>query len=262
MHGMPRLRSSVVIVSTSLLALSAAVAPTIAGGAEAESKSPQAVLSDLQRDLGKVKSFHFAGSQTEKGAVSRMSGDVFASGSASIAVTEGKASVAMILLPKATYMKANAAYWRANGGKSGKTLASKIAGRWVKVPESAGDSVQPLLTKLSPKHLASCATSGLGTLSNNGMKTLGGRKVIVLEDKGDRPGTTPGLLYVAADGPALPLREVQTGPRKPGGKLNKRCESANDKSTKSDVTFSRFDRVSPLKAPRGALSVEDAGTTV
>jgi hypothetical protein len=118
------------------------------------------------------------------------------------------------------------------------------------------------LTKLSPKHLASCATTGLGTLSNNGVKTLGGRKVIVLEDKGDRPGTTPGLLYVAADGPALPLREVQTGPRKPGGKLNKRCDSASDKSTESDVAFSRFDRVPQLKAPRGALSFEDPGTTV
>jgi hypothetical protein len=260
MLSMLRIRSSFVTASIALCALGVAASSTIARGEE--SKSPQAVLSDLQRDLGKVKSFHFAGSQTEKGVVTRMSGDVFASGSASIAVTEGKASVGMILLPKATYMKANAAYWRVNGGKSGKTLASKIAGRWVKVPDSAGDSLQPLLTKLSPKHLASCATTGLGTLSNNGVKTLGGRKVIVLEDKGDRPGTTPGLLYVAADGPALPLREVQTGPRKPGGKLNKRCDSASDKSTESDVTFSRFDRVPQLKAPRGALSFEDPGTTV
>ncbi len=257
---MSRLRSSAVTVSISLCAVMAAAAPTVADGGEA-SKSPGAILSDLKRDLGKVKSFHFAGRQTEKGAVTQLSGDVFASGSANIALTEGRASLRMILLPRATYLNANAVYWRRSGGKSGNALATKLAGRWVKVPASAGDSVKPLLDELSPKHLASCVTVGTGTLSNNGVKTLGGRKVIVLQDKGDRPGTTPGLLYVAAEGPVLPLREIQTGPRKPGGKVNKRCDAASDASTAADVSFSRFDRVPPLKAPRNALDLESSGTT-
>ncbi len=257
---MPRLRSSVVIASISLCVLVASAAPTVADGGEA-SKSPGAILSDLKRDLGKVKSFHFVGRQTEKGAVTRLSGDVFASGSASIALAEGRASLRMILLPKATYLNANAVYWKRSGGKSGNALAAKFAGRWVEVPASAGDSVKPLLDELSPKYLASCVTVGLGTLSNNGVKTLGGRKAIVLEDKGDRPGTTPGLLYVAADGPVLPLREIQTGPRKAGGKVNKRCDAASDASTAADFTFSRFDRVPPLKAPRNALSLENSGAT-
>lgn len=257
---MPRLRSSVVTVSISLCAVVAAASPTVADGGEA-SKTPKAILADLQRDLGKVKSFHFAGRQTEKGAVTQTSGDVFASGSASIALAEGGASLRMILLPRATYLNANAVYWRRTGGKSGKALAAKLAGRWVKVPASAGDSVKPLLDELSPKYLASCVTVGLGTLSNNGVKTLGGRKAIVLEDKGDRPGTSPGLLYVAADGPVLPLREIQTGPRKAGGKVNKRCDAASDASTAADFTFSRFDRVPPLRAPRNALSLENSGST-
>jgi hypothetical protein len=260
MPDMPRLRSSIVIASISLCAVVAAAVPAVADGGEA-SKSPAAILSDLKRDLGKVKSFHFAGRRTEKGGVTQLSGDVFASGSASIALTEGRASLRMILLPKATYLNANAVYWRRSGGKSGKVLAAKLAGRWVKVPASAGDSVKPLLDELSPKYLASCVTAGLGTLSNNGVKTYEGRKVIVLEDKGDRPGTTPGLLYVAADGPVLPLREIQTGPRKAGGKVDKRCDAASDASTAADVTFSRFDRVPPLKAPRNALSLENSGTT-
>jgi hypothetical protein len=259
MPGMPSLRSSVVTVSTSLLALSAVAAPTIAGGDESQSKSAQAVLLEVQRDLAKVKSFHFTATQTEKGVVSHMAGDIFASGAAGIAVTEGKGSARLILLRKAAYMKANAVYWRANG--AGKMVAAKIAGRWVEVPVSAGDDFQSL-KDLMPKHLASCVTRGLGTVSNNGVKTLGGRKVIVLESKGDRPGSTPGLLYVAAEGPALPLREVQTGPRRPGGKVDGRCSDPNDKSTKSEVTFSRFDRVPPLKAPKGALLLEDPGTTV
>jgi hypothetical protein len=70
------------------------------------------------------------------------------------------------------------------------------------------------------------------------------------------------LLYVAADGPVLPLREIQTGPHKAGGKVNKRCDAASDDtSTAADVTFSRFDRVPPLRAPRNALSLENSGTT-
>lgn len=36
--------------------------------------------------------------------------------------------------------------------------------------------------------------------------------------KDDRPGATPGLLYITADGPVLPMRDIQTGPRKVGGK--------------------------------------------
>ena len=119
------------------------------------------------------------------------------------------------------------------------------------------ESVRSLLVKLSPKYLASCYATGLGTLSNNGVKTLDGRKVIVLEDKGDKPGTAPGLLYVAAEGPFLPLREVQTGPSKPGGKRDKRCDAGDDKTTTADVTYSQYNRVPRLKAPRGALSLEE-----
>jgi hypothetical protein len=260
MFGMSRLRSSVVTASIALCALGATASPTVAGGDEA-SKSPTAILADLKRDLGKVKSLHFAGRVTESGSVTRLSGDVFASGSASIGIVQGKGSLRMILLSKSTYLKANAVYWKASGGKNGEALASKLAGRWVKVPESVRGTVQSLLSKLSPKHLASCYSSGTGTLSNNGVKTLGGRQTILLEDKGDQPGTAPGLLYVAADGPVLPLRQIQTGPRKAGGKRDKRCDEAHDTTTAADITMSRFDRVPPLKAPRHVLSLENSGTT-
>ena len=47
---------------------------------------------------------------------------------------------------------------------------------------------------LSPKNLARCLAGRSGTLTNNGLTTLGGREVIVVEAKGDRPGATPGLL--------------------------------------------------------------------
>jgi hypothetical protein len=257
---MPRLRSSLVTASISLFVLSAAAVPSAAGGGEA-GKSPEAILSDVKRDLAKVKSLHFTGRQSEKGATTRTSGDIFASGAANMTVVEGRTSAQMILLPKATYLKANAGYWRVAGGKYGNQLAAKLAGRWVKVPASVGAGLRPLLKKLTPKYLASCVSTGLGTLANKGVQTLGGREVIVLEDKGDKPGTTPGLLYVAAEGRVLPLREIQTGRRKAGGKVDGRCDTPEDKSTAAEFTFGRFDRVPQLKAPRNALSLENPGTT-
>jgi hypothetical protein len=227
-------------------------APTNAGGGEA-SRSPQAILSDMQRDLRKVESYHLVGRLTDPSGVTRLSGDVMASGAASFGLVHGQTALRMILLPRSTYLKANAAYWRASDKERGAMFASKLADRWIKVPESARGPFKPLLAKLSPKHLASCVFAGTGTMTNHGLTTLGGRKVIVLEGKADQPGATPGSVYIAADGPVLPVRQVQTGPRRAGGKLDKRCEAADDKTTAGDLTFSQYNRVPAIRAPRRAI---------
>lgn len=256
---MLRIRSSFVTASIALCVLGVAASSTIAG--DEAGKSPRAILSDMKRDLSKVKSLHFAGRMTDPSGETRLAGDVFASGSASIGVAQGKGSLHMILLPKSTYLKANAAYWRASGGIDDPKVIAKVAGQWVKVPGSVRDSVDSLLSMLAPENLARCLAGRTGTLTNNGVKTLGGRKVIVVEAKGDRAGATPGLLYIAADGPVLPVRDVQTGPRKAGGKLDKRCDSSDDKTTTADIAISRFDRVPQIRAPRRFLSIEQPGTT-
>lgn len=256
---MLRIRSSFVTASIALCVLDATASSTIAG--DEASKSPEAILSDVQRDLSKVKSFHFTGHMTDSSGVTQLSGDIFASGSAKVRLAHGGSSVAFIMLPKSTYMMASAKFWRQSGGVNDRKLVNKLARRWVKVPKSARGSFQPLLAELSPKRFASCFSVGTGTLSNNGVKTLGGRKVIVVEAKGDRPGTTPGVVYIAADGPVLPLREVQTGPRRPGGKLDKRCDEQDDTSTAGDATYSQYNRVPSLRAPRNALLLERTGTT-
>jgi hypothetical protein len=253
------LRSAVVTASIPLALLSGGVA-ALAGAAEGD-KSPKQILADVQRDLSKVKSFHFVANVKEKGSTTRMAGDIFASGSASITISERRGSVRMIQLPRQLYMNATADYWKAVGGKDGKMLAKALAGRWVKVPASAGADLKPLVAKFSPKYLASCIAVDGGTIVNNGIKTVAGQEAIELEYKGEQPGTSPGLLYITAEGPVLPVRTRQTGPRKPGGKINKRCDGDDAGSTSGEVTFSRFDAVARIKAPRGALSLEDNGTT-
>jgi hypothetical protein len=260
---MSPLRSGLVIASMLLMLLpgcgsSGGSAP--ASEASQGGKSPKQVMADLQRDLAKVKSYHVEETETTKGAITTMSGDVLASGAASLVVSERGYSARMIILPKAVYLKGNASYWKATAGAAGSLLARKVANRWVAVPASAAASVTPSLARFSPKHLAACAMAGTGTVSSHGVTTIGGRRAIELEDKGDLPGTSPGLLYVAADGPVLPLREVQTGPRRPGGRPDPRCDEPDDHSSSGVVTFSRFDAISEIVASPGALSIDQLGT--
>ena len=85
--------------------------------------------------------------------------------------------------------------------------------------------------------------------------------MIILRDAGNVPGSTPALLYLAASGPPLPLRDVQTGRRSPGGTPDPTCDE-----TKADVsggsggevvTLSEFNGAPPVTAPPGAVSLAE-----
>jgi hypothetical protein len=255
---MARRRSTALIMLIPVLAAGAGGTMALAqSGGEAE-KDPQAIIADVKRDLGKVKSYHLAGTATEDGVTVKVSGDVFASGPASVTFTEGKATARMVVLSKAVYLKANAAFWKATGGKKdGATLARKLAGRWVKESSQDGKDLTAMFDDLTPKHLAKCIDQGTGTLTKRPSEAVAGQEAIVLQDAGDKPGTTPGRIYISAGDPVLPLRIVQTGPRKAGKAASSSCDDPDDKSTRSDVVLSRFDKVAKITAPRGARSLED-----
>ena len=93
-----------------------------------------------------------------------------------------------------------------------------------------------------------------GTVTKVGTATVDGKRVVVLADKGDRPGGSPGRLYVAATGAPLPLREEQTGPQR-AGVSDKRCDDPSSTTTRSDVHLSGFDRPLRVSPPRGALDL-------
>ena len=254
------LRSAALITALPL-ALVAAGGP-LASAADESSKSPKQILADLSRDLGKVRNYHFSGTQTDPDGRSSIAGDVTASGRANLVIRQGSSAVRLIALPAGVYIKGNAAYWKAVGGKSGASVAKQLADRWVKAPGSQDSSLTAMFKDLTPKHLASCAAVGTGTLAKAGTATVAGRRALVIVDRGDKPGTTPGRLYVTASGPVLPLRVTQTGPRRAGGHLNTRCQEKADKSTASDLSFSRFNAKVTITAPRGAITLPggDTGT--
>ena len=245
-------------MSTGLLALGAGGAVALADDGES-AKDPRAIIADAKRDLAKVKSYHFAGQETDKGSVTKLTGDVFASGSTRLTITDGKATARLVVLPKAVYIKGNTAFWRTSGGKKLSAAAlRKLADRWIKeTTKQAGDS-SSLVGEVSPKHLASCLDTGTGTLTAQPSAKVAGQDAVVLQDAGDKPGTAPGRYYLTAGAPVLPLRIVQTGPRKKGTPANADCGDAkSDTSTRSDLTFSRFGKVAPITAPHGAIALDD-----
>jgi hypothetical protein len=227
---------------------------SLAAAGDESSKTPAQVLADVQRDLAKVRSYHFSGFEVDGKSTTRLTGDVSAAGRADLTLREGATSARIILLRHAMYMKANAAYWKANGGAQGSELADKLAGRWFKVNDA---SLKSLIDDLLPKHVASCITVGTGTLKNGGVASTGGKRAVVIIEQGDKPGTTPAKLYVTTAAPILPLRIVQTGKTKPGGHLDKRCQDSANTSTASDLRFSAFNEVLHIRAPQGAITIPD-----
>jgi hypothetical protein len=72
--------------------------------------------------------------------------------------------------------------------------------------------------------LAGCFSPGKhGALSYDGTSLVDGISTVVVRDRGNRPGDAPSLMYISATAPYLLLREVQTGPSRPGGGSDPNC---------------------------------------
>jgi hypothetical protein len=249
------LRSTAVIISAAAAATAGGVALAQDGGDES-AKEPSAIIADAARDLAKVKSFHFVGSDVDKGATTRLSGDAFANGTGRVTLTSGKAKARLVELPGTIYINANAAFWRETVEDITAKVVRKLEGRWIRQP---ADKESSLISGTTPKKLAGCLEGSLGTLSKVAPATVGGQKAIVLQDAGDKPGTAPGRYYFTSTPPILLLRAVQTGKAKPGKTKDPDCaDGGTSTSTRSDLLLSRFNKVAKVTAPRGAVTPEQA----
>lgn len=258
-----------VALSIRLLAGTVPLALGGCGGAEDDGradKSPKAIVSEASDALGKLKSYHVEGTQVDEDGSTKLQADVDARGPLRIDLDQsGRTAVLLLLAPQETYIKANAAFWRDSAGADGAGVAQQLTDRWVKVPPAGAGTFTKLADTLRPSTLSRCVLTGLGTLEGAGTRKEGGQDAVVVRDAGDRPGTSPGELLVAADGAARVLRTRQTGTRKPGGRLDPRCQDADSTTSSSDLRFSRFDEPLTLKAPSNPLDLSSAaggdGTT-
>ena len=230
---------------------------TSTGSGDQSSKAPGQILADMRSALAGVDSYHLDGSFTDKDGETRLAGDVAAPGSLRLKLEQGGNTVSMVIVGSQTYLRANRGFWKAQAGVSQPKVLKLLSDRWVKVPEASAADVRKLIAEFTPKNLGHCLTAQVGTISKRGTATVDGRKTVVLVDKGDRPGTSPGELYVAATGPTLPLRLRQTGPDRPGGRKDPRCGDSSDSTTKSgEVRFSRYGEPLHISPPPGALDLE------
>ena len=250
-------------ISVLSLALLVPLAGCGAGGtANGEgSKTPAQILADTQLALGSVRSFHVAGTQTDKDGPSTISGDVSLPGKVHITVQQGTTNLEIILVGTDGYFKANRAFWDKNGGGAATAL---FADRWVKVPAASTPGFSGFAAISDPATIGHCFLgSRHGAITNAGTSTVAGTPVIVLADDGKAPGASPGEVYIASTGQPLPLRATQTGPQQAGGAPDAIChETAADvasTTTAGDISYSVYNQPVNIVAPQGAISLPGVG---
>ena len=221
---------------------------------------PQETLGAVAGALRDAESFHIEGTQTNREGETRLEGDV-TDGAIRVSMLHDGGSAEMIVIGSDdVYIRANAAFWEESEAPA--QVRELLADRWAKIP--ADDEVTEVADHLQPAVLADCLDDDVGTLSIR-EDTLDGEPVVVFADKGDKPGTAPGELYVSATDPQLPLRIRQTGPSKPGGPPpDPKCSTDDDDdeddggpTIRGDMRFSRWDEPVEIEAPEGALDLEE-----
>jgi len=220
------------------------------------SKSGGQILADSEAALGRVTSLHVESTGLQSGQSLGVTGDIEVPGRVHVDLTQGRGSVQFILIGTTAYFSANAAFLAAQG-MSG-AVAARLANRWIQPSSASAFGVAGLLAASESATIGRCTLGPhFGTTTVKGTSTLNGVPVIVLVDHGDVPGSTPRLLYLAATGPPLPLRIVQTGPQKLGGTPDATCGETKDdvsgESTNEIDNFSRYNAARPITAPPGAL---------
>ena len=217
-----------------------------------ESKSAGQILEESAAALKQVRSYRVQVTQRS----SKATADVELPSKLRLALREGAASASIIAVAGSVYIKANEAYWKGQQGER----AAQLAGKWLKAPSSTSD-LSDVTNGLDPETLSRCLVQDHGTIEKGGTETVDGEQAVVLIDKGDRPGTAPGKLYVAAEGEPLPLRTIATGNQRPGGKKDPKCDGDTPTRAGDEAKFSRYDESLDITAPPGAVDVTETGTS-
>jgi hypothetical protein len=242
-----------------VLAAALLIPATSIGQGDEASKSPQDILADATRDLGAVHSYHVAGRASGTDGTARLVADVDAAGPARFQLDQKSEKLTLLLTKSAAYVRANKVFWRREGHVKDAKALKQISGRWVKVPTDSGFS--DLVKQFTPTTLAHCLTTNLGTITKRPATTFGGRRVIVLADKGDKPGTSPGLLYLTSAGKILPVRARQTGRQRAGGHHEAACGGSDRTTRSTDIRFSRFDKPVKISPPSGAIDLTQGSSS-
>ena len=217
------------------------------------SKSPKQILADAASALRGASGFELQGTQSEGGKTLRVR--LLASGqSVDMAASIGTAAYEMLRVPTGFYVRANSSFWTQRLGTRGAALAD----RWIETSDSALSSV---LGHFAPATMARCLTEDDGTLTVTGTASIDGRPAIVIRDAGNVPGSAPGTLAVAATGPPYPLRLIQAGSQRAGGRVDICNDGHATGYETGSITFGHFNEVPPLEPPADAIQTPGSPVT-
>jgi hypothetical protein len=210
-----------------------------------ESKPPEQILEAMAKSLKSVKTFHFESRDRSQG---RATADVGLPHELRLELRERTVSASLLVVRGSFFMKGNAAWWKDNDlGRK----AEAVAGRWLKVPFSFAKDLTRLVNAKTFSH---CLLEEHGTIARGGTAMVGGKRAMILIDKGDRPGSAPGKLYIAATGKPLPLRLIATGRERTGGRKDPQCGDDTPTRAGDEVIFSRYDEPLDLSPPPAAIT--------
>lgn len=212
-------------------------------------KPAGSIVADAAGALRTTHSFHLHGTIRQGRQLMRVGLTMGSPTTFDATFAVGSEAFEIVELPPASYLRANAAFWRSRVGAK----ASRLTGQWLRVPATSERGLTSVIQRFSPATLARCLTEGHGTLQKAGTATIGGTPVVVVRDNGDVPGGGRGQLYVAAAGRPYPLRVSGTGRQRPGGRIDV-CNDGKGSDNRGSVTLSDFNAVPAIQPPTAAVS--------
>ncbi|SEN51661.1 hypothetical protein [Actinacidiphila rubida] len=151
-------------------------------------KAAPSMTVDLRTTDDSDKAFHFTTALTR-------------SGKCAAAATAGGDSLQIIHAGGAYYLKADAGFWKAQGGKNGQAMSRLLAGKWLKMPEKQGRNFAELCD-LSVMLDEISQGSDSGTFTKGAATTVGGQPAVTVVEK-DTDGTTTDILIAASGTPYI-----------------------------------------------------------
>lgn len=235
--------------SSATVSRSASPAASASASAGSENgKSPKQIVIDASAALRNAHGFEMQGSIVEGRLRASINLIAAPSSSTDLRLTLGGTSAELIDARGGDFIRANGAFWAQHVG----ARAARLADRWIEIPTTSGRSFAASLGSLAPNALARCLAEDHGSLSAAGRLTVENRGAIVIKDAGDKPGSSPSVLTVAADGSPYPLTYTATAGARPGGRIDV-CNDGKGDSAHGTITFNHFGHAPPITTPANPL---------
>jgi hypothetical protein len=203
-----RVRTALAVVgmASAMLLTACGGASSTAAGAPAKSSAASTgngmdkltateIVAQMQAAAGAATSVHVAGKSGTTSIDLKLGGSA-----ADGLVGLGGGQVEIVRIGEQLYLKANKAFWTTS---TSARVAAVVAGKYVKIAGTQA-SQYALFTKMS--EFFGQALKPSGPVTKGAVSTIDGQRAIALTDSSDG-----SVLYVALDGPPLPIKTTNTG---------------------------------------------------